>query len=264
MSFFSVSLLTAGYGNGHVIKDISFELNNGCLMGVLGANGSGKTTMLKAICGILPHEGKCLLENTRLEHLSIRQRAKLCSYIPQRSGISIDISVLDVVLMGFNPQLGMLEHPTKTMREAAMATLSQVGLAEEAHRNYLHLSEGQKQLCIIARTFVAGSKLLLLDDPESALDFHHRYETLSLLRDWVRASQSSALVTLHDPVLALNYCESLLLLMEGNVLGMIHPQSDSLETMEQMLRKIYGNITLRYITTKNGNRQLIMINEGAL
>ena len=106
MSFFSVCHLTAGYGNGHVIRDISFELDGGCLMGVLGANGSGKTTMLKALCGILPHEGSCQLEETRLERLSPRQIAKLCSYIPQRSGISIDISVLDVVLMGFNPQLG--------------------------------------------------------------------------------------------------------------------------------------------------------------
>ena len=161
MNFFSVKHLTAGYGNGHVVKDISFDLNKGCLMGVLGANGSGKTTMLKAICGILPHEGNCLMNNTRLESLSVRQIAKLCSYIPQRSGISIDIPAIDVVLMGFNPQLGLLEHPSKNMQTSAMQALEQVGLAEKALTNYLHLSEGQKQLCILARTLVSGSKLLL-------------------------------------------------------------------------------------------------------
>ena len=264
MSFFSVNLLTAGYGNAHVIKGVSFELNSGCLMGVLGANGSGKTTMLKAICGILPHEGSCQLEQTQLENLSIRQMAKLCSYIPQRSGISIDISALDVVLMGFNPQLGLLEHPTQTMRQAAKETLAHIGLGEKAHTNFIHLSEGQKQLCIMARTLVAGSKLLLLDEPESALDFHHRYRILSLLRNWAKDSGSGAIVTLHDPFLALNYCDELLLLAQGNVLDVIHPQTDSLEAMEMLLRRIYGNISLQYVSARNGGRQLIMINEDAL
>ena len=264
MSFFSSNHLTAGYGSTPVVEDISFKLNSGCLMGVLGANGSGKTTMLKAICGILPHKGTCLLETSQLEKLSIRQIAKLCSYIPQRSGISIDISALDVVLMGFNPHLGLLEHPTKIMRDSAMEALQQVGLAQKAHMNYLHLSEGQKQLCILARTLVSGCKLLLLDEPESALDFHYRYRILALLQNWVKHSHSSAIVTLHDPVLALNYCESLLLLAEGKVLGMIHPKTDTLETMEQMLCKIYGKVSLQYVTTQNGSKQLIMLNEDIL
>ena len=264
MSFFSVCHLTAGYGNGHVIRDISFELDGGCLMGVLGANGSGKTTMLKALCGILPHEGSCQLEETRLERLSPRQIAKLCGYIPQRSGISIDISVLDVVLMGFNPQLGLLAHPTKGMQRAAMEALAQVGLGEKAAMNYMHLSEGQKQLCIVARTLVAGSKLLLLDEPESALDFHYRHKILSLLSGWVQRTQSSAIVTLHDPALALNYCQRLLLLEEGNVVGMLRPREDAPETMEQQLSRIYGKVSLQQVTAKNGSRQLIMISEETL
>ena len=199
-----------------------------------------------------------------MESLSVRQMAKLCSYIPQRSGISIDISALDVVLMGFNPRLGLLDHPDKAMQQTAMEALGQVGLAEKAHINFMHLSEGQKQLCIMARTLVAGSKLLLLDEPESALDFRYRYRILSLLNHWVKQSRSSAIVTLHDPVLALNYCERLLLLAEGNVLGMIRPGTDDLETMRQLLRRIYGNISLQYVTAENGNRQLIMMSEETL
>lgn len=261
MTFFSAKHITAGYGSGHVIDDVSFELESGSLMGILGANGSGKTTLLKAVCGILPHHGSCLLDKRPLESLSVRQMAQLCSYIPQRSGISIDISAEDVVLMGFNPRLGLLEHPTKDMRDTARHALQQVGLADKADTNYLHLSEGQKQLCILARTLVSGSRLLLLDEPESALDFRYRYRMLNLLRGWVRENKSGAVVTLHDPVLALNYCDSLLLLGEGKALGIIRPGIDSVEMMEEMLGKIYGNISLQYAVGKSGRRQLIMLNE---
>ena len=261
MSFFVANNISAGYGKQKILENISFHLEEGILMGVIGANGSGKTTLLKALCGILPHQGTCLLGQTILEKQSPRQIAKYISYIPQRSGISIDISVLDVVLMGFNPQLGLLEHPTGSMQAAARQALEQVGLAEKADMNYLHLSEGQKQLCILARTLVAGSKLLLLDEPESALDFRYRHRILALLRHWVQKTQSSAIVTLHDPTLALNYCESLLLLAEGKVFGVIHPKTDSIETMEQMLSKIYGNISLQYVLTRSGQTQLIMLNE---
>lgn len=245
MSYLSVNAVTAGYGKQTVIERISFDLEAGSLMGIIGANGSGKTTLLKALCGILPHRGTCALEGTELESLSPRELAKLVNYIPQRSGISIDISVLDVVLMGFNPHLGLLEHPTRKMKEAALQTLTQVGLTDKEESNYLHLSEGQKQLCILARTLVSDSKLLLLDEPESALDFRFRHQMLSLLHSWTASKTRSAIVTLHDPALALNFCDKLLLLSEGCILDIIAPKTDALDKMEQMLNHVYGDVSLQ-------------------
>ena len=238
MSFFCAHHISAGYTKNHIVRDVSFSLENGTVMGILGANGSGKTTLIKAICGILPHEGICLLEDGKLESLPPRQIAKRVSYIPQRSGIGIDISALDVVLMGFNPQLKLLEHPTKAMVAAAREALSRVGMAEKENTNYLHLSEGQKQLCILARTMVSGSKLLLLDEPESALDFQYRYRMLDMIRDWTDTSQGGAIITLHDPVLALNYCDKLMLLKNGEILDILSPKEDPLEKMEQVLNKV--------------------------
>ena len=260
--FFSAQKICAGYSRNQVVQNVSFSLERGCLMGILGANGSGKTTLVKALCGILPHEGTCLLENTELETLTPKQIAKLVSYIPQRSGISIDISALDVVLMGFNPQLGLLEHPTKKMKDAAVAALAQVGLGGKEETNYLHLSEGQKQLCILARTLVSDSKLLLLDEPESALDFRFRYQMLSLLRGWVASGGRSAIVTLHDPSLALNFCDKLLLLANEGVLGILEPQTQSLDKMEQMLSMVYGNISLQRCQNRKGESQIVILREG--
>ena len=262
MSFFAANGISAGYGKKPVIENISFQLEAGILLGVIGANGSGKTTLLKAICGILPHQGSCSLEQTVLETLSPRQMAQSVSYIPQRSGITIDISVLDVVLMGFNPQLGLLEHPTKAMKTAAMDALTQVGLGGKEETNYLHLSEGQKQLCILARTLVSNSKLLLLDEPESALDFRFRYQMLSRLRRWAASGKQSAIVTLHDPSLALNFCDQLLLLGDAGVLGCLEPQRQPLDKMEQMLSMVYGNISLQRCQNRKGETQIVILREG--
>lgn len=264
MSFFSANEINAGYDRGYVIKNISFDLEQGCLMGIIGGNGSGKTTLLKSICGNLPHKGSVTLDGCVLDTLSARQMAKLCSYIPQRSGITIDISVLDVVLMGFNPLLGILERPNSSMREMASKALVQVGLSGKEDWNYLHLSEGQKQLCILARTLVAERKLLLLDEPESALDFRYRYRMLDILRKWVGEKEHAAIVTLHDPFLALNYCDKLLLMSDGEVLGSIYPNTDSTEKMEQMLSKVYGEISLQVCKTRSGRSNFVMLKEDDL
>lgn len=261
MSFFCADAITAGYGKNHVVKNLSFRMEKGSVVGILGANGSGKTTLLKSVCGILPHGGTCTLEGAALEGLSARQIARLVSYIPQRSGITIDISVLDVVLMGFNPRLGLLEYPTETMKEAAKKALDQVGLGGKAQTNYLHLSEGQKQLCILARTLVSECKLLLLDEPESALDFRFRHRMLDLLRSWIDANQIGALITLHDPMLALNYCDKLLLLVDGTLIGELLPRCQPLEEMEHLLAQVYGPVSLRRCKNRSGKALIVMLKE---
>lgn len=261
MSFFTVADLAAGYGAQPVLERVAFSLEAGRMVGVIGANGSGKTTLLKSVCGILPHTGRCLLEGVPLESLTPRQLARRCSYIPQRSGITIDIPALDVVLMGFNPQLGLLEQPTAAMRAAAREALALVGLQGREEENYLHLSEGQKQLCILARTLAAGGSLLLLDEPESALDFHYRYRMLRLLRDWVRRGERGVLAALHDPSLALHYCDDLLILAQGRVQAILTPAQAPLEEMERQLSAVYGSVSLQYCTNRRGQRQLVMLKE---
>jgi len=261
MSFFTVNRVSAAYGKTAVLRGISFSVENGCVVGVLGANGSGKTTLLKAIGNLLPHEGTCRLENTELEKLTSRQLAKLVSYIPQRSGISIDISALDVVLMGFNPHLRLLEHPSKAMTDAAVLALSEAGLFGCEEKSYLQLSEGQKQLCILARTMVSGSRLLLLDEPESALDFNHRYKMLEKIRHWAEKANGAAVVTLHDPALALNYCDQLVLLKDGQASAILIPRENSLEEMETCLSQIYGAVSLQWCENRSGRKFLTMLKE---
>ena len=261
MSFFTVNNLSVSYGKQEILSQLSFEVEASQTIGILGANGSGKTTLLKAICGILPHTGTCTLEGELFGKKSPKELAKLCSYIPQRSGISIDISVLDTVLMGCYPHLGMLEHPTSNMKEHAIELIHMVGLGGKENRNYLHLSEGQKQLCILARTLITNSKLLLLDEPESALDFHFRYQMLKLIQEWNKKNHSTALISLHDPMLALNTCDCLLLLSNGGIYATLHPKTDTLSSMEEKLCHLYGDISLQHCTNKHGQKQVVMLGE---
>ena len=261
MSRLEVRNLSAGYAEKKIIQNLNFVLEEGALTAILGANGCGKTTLLKCICSIMKHEGSCILDGYALEEMNAREIAENISYIPQRSGITIDISVLDVVLMGFNTRLKLLEQPTKKMKEEALFLLERVGLKDRAEENYMHLSEGQKQLCIMARTLASQGSLLLLDEPESALDFRYRYRILSIISDWLKEGKRSALVALHDPMLALNCCDCLILMEDGSHLHFIRPKEDPTEEMEQKLSLLYGPVSLHACIDRQGNEQRIMLKE---
>ena len=108
---------------------------------------------------------------------------------------------------------------------------------------------------------VSGGKLLLLDEPESALDFRHRYRMLDLLRSWAAQEQRCALVALHDPALALECCDQLLLLDERKVLRILRPAEDDLSGMEMTLSRIYGKISLVKCPDRTGREHLVMLKE---
>ena len=150
------------------------------------------------------------------------------------------------------------------MKEHAKATLTMVGLPDREQKNYNQLSEGQKQLCILARTFVGARKLLLLDEPESALDFRFRNQMMQHLRTYVTTHDACALVTLHDPSLALNTCDELLVLSNGTHSGNISPKSTPVSKMESLLSSIYGTINIAKLHDKNGNEHLVMIQEESI
>ena len=112
MSILNIRNLSAGYHHSsrtsttdvqNVINNISFSAEEGTIVGILGENGCGKTTLIKAIANLIPHSGCCELDNLQLEHMPHKKLAQLCGYIPQKSGISIDISLLDVVRKVYNP-----------------------------------------------------------------------------------------------------------------------------------------------------------------
>ena len=243
--------LTVQYGAAAVLQGVSFSVPvPGQLIGLLGVNGSGKTTLLKAAAGLLPHTGQCLLNGVPLESLSTRRLAQTVSYIPQQSGISVSLSAREVVLMGFNPRLGVLQSPTAAMRAAADEALRTVGLADKAGQDYLTLSGGEKQLCILART---------IDEPDSALDLANRSRMTALLAQLVHTGGKTALVCLHDPALALDSCDILVVLQGGGVAAVLHPRTDPPAVLQAALAAVYGPLELLPVTDCRGRRRLALL-----
>ena len=147
------------------------------------------------------------------------------------------------------------------MRKKALEVLTQVGLSGFEDRNFLSLSEGQKQLCVLARAIVSDCKLFLMDEPESALDFSVRYRILDFLKELLSKQKKSALVTLHDISLALNYCDKLLLINNGNIEAVAEPNKEDLHSVEDKLSGIFGAVSLKEVYDSKGRKSLVMIRE---
>ena len=254
-----VKNLSSGYGKKQILSDVNFDVNANEIVGLLGVNGCGKTTLIKTMCKIIPGNGEMLLNGEDASLWSSRKFSKNCSLVPQKSGITIDISVLDVVLMGFNPFISLLGRPTKKMVAEAEKLLGLFGIEDRKYDSFLTLSEGQKQLVIIARALVADTNIVFMDEPESSLDFSVRYDMMNILRRQIVGKDKCALISLHDVNLALNLCDRLLLIKDGKVSSTIDVRSEDKGSIEQKLQKIYGSVRLMLVTDEANKESLIMV-----
>ena len=234
-----------GYQHKEIVHNASLSVAPGEFCALLGLNGCGKTTLMKAICGLLPvHQGKCLVDGVDCTRDNERQRALKMSYIPQRGSMITGKTVLEVVLMGFNARLHLLDSPGKAHREKAMEALARLGMDHLAQRDYATLSEGQKQIIILARTMVQDTPVMLMDEPDSALDFVNRNLVLGKIREVLHGQNRAGLITLHDPNFALAYCDSVILMHEGKIIQRLTLKDATRAEIQDALSKIYGSIQI--------------------
>ena len=235
-----VSGLRAAYGRREVLSGLSLEIRRGEVCALLGLNGSGKSTLLRAALGLLPAQGTVLACGQDVRAMDARTRAALLGYIPQRSRLDDGVTALDAVLMGANASMPLFAGYSRAQRERALHCLERLGAAQLAGQMMGTLSQGQRQLVIFARTMMQQPKILLLDEPDSALDLPRRTEMMAQVRA-LCDQDGCALCALHDASLALTACDRVLILKDGVIACELDMHTASRQTAEEAMRLLYGS-----------------------
>ena len=229
--------LSFSYGNHAVLRDISFGLDKGEFLSVLGPNGVGKSTLFRCILGRLDgYGGKITSDGDDLKTMPRREAARRMAYIPQIHQPTFSYSVLDTVLMGTARQLSPLAQPGKAQVQCAMAALERVGAAHLAQRDFTRLSGGEQQLVLVARAIAQQAEILIMDEPTSALDYGNQLRVLQLVRE-LAGEGYGVLLSTHNPQHALTFATRTLALCDGYVAALGKP--DDVLTPE-LVSKLYG------------------------
>jgi iron complex transport system ATP-binding protein len=207
----------ARYGDRVVVSDVTVSVAAGEWLAIIGPNGAGKSSLLKAILGVVSHDGTILLDGVPTSTLSNRERARAVAYAPQTPQLPDRLTVTDYVLLGRTPHLPPLARERRSDLAVVSQVLTRLDLGGLATRALRTLSGGERQRAVLARVLAQEAGLLLLDEPTTGLDIGHAQALLDLI-DRLRHEEGATVVsTLHDLTLSAQYASRLLLLDKGTV-----------------------------------------------
>ncbi|MBR4039177.1 MAG: ABC transporter ATP-binding protein [Clostridia bacterium] len=232
-----IQKLSFAYDGHEVLRDVSFRLEKGEFLSVLGPNGVGKSTLFRCILGRLDsYAGTITSNGDDLSTLPRRETARRLAYIPQIHQPTFSYTVLDTVLMGTARQLSPFSQPGKTQVERAMAALERVGAAHLAQRDFTRLSGGEQQLVLVSRAIAQQAEILIMDEPTSALDYGNQLRILQLVRELAKEGYGVLLST-HNPQHALTFATRILALSEGRVAALGRPED---VLTPELISRLYG------------------------
>lgn len=207
----SINHASCGYNGRIILPDISFSLQKGEAVCVLGANGVGKTTLFRTLLGLLPLlSGDIVIEGKSLKDLSHRQLAKLAAYVPQAKNLSYQHPVEDVVLMGRTPYIKTFHAPSEKDYRIVTEVMASLNISHMLGLPYAKLSGGEQQLVLIARAMVQGASYILLDEPASNLDLANQSLLMQTING-LKAQGVGVLMISHVPTHAFACCEKTLI-----------------------------------------------------
>lgn len=225
-------------GQEDILKGVSFKIPSGRMATILGPNGSGKTTLFKCISGLWhPREGAIFHGGRDITKLSAALRAGLIAVVPQEHDPPFPYTIADIVLMGRASHVTLFSAPSQKDIQAADVAMEQIGISHLRRRPYTKISGGERQLVLIARALAQETPILILDEPTSHLDFRNSILILIKVRDIVRQNGLTVLMTLHDPNLAMQFSDHVVMIAEGLVLAQGLPAE---VLTPENLRLMYG------------------------
>lgn len=223
--------------NVPIFENINFEVNEGEILAILGPNGAGKTTMLRCITGMLKWKaGKSLLDNEDIAAMAPRKLWSKMAYVPQAKSVSSAYTALEMVLLGRSSQLNVFAAPKQADVDKALEVLEFLGIAHLSEKKCSEVSGGELQMILIARALASDPKVLILDEPESNLDFKNQLVVLDAMSN-LAARGMTCIFNTHYPAHALQRADKALILSRGG--EYVFGNTTSVVT-EENIRKAFG------------------------
>ncbi len=216
MILISASDLSLTYNGHRVVDGFNLQLREKSIVGLIGPNGSGKTTVLRGLAGLLePVSGTALIAGKQAGRMDKQLRARMVGWVPQQESSAWPLTVQEVVRLGRAPHRGWFMPFTPGDTEIVEQSLDRADLLPLKNRPVTKLSGGEFQRVLIARVLAQEPRVLILDEPTTSLDIHHQIQVLDLVRRLVREQGLSIIMAIHDLNLAARYCDNLVLMHNG-------------------------------------------------
>jgi iron complex transport system ATP-binding protein len=224
-------------GEKPIFEDISFNVQQGEVFCIMGPNGTGKSTLLNCVaCLFQLHKGEMVISGKPVSEMTCNEIAQNISYVPQFHQAVFPYSVEEFVMMGRAPHIGTFAMPKKKDREIAAQALKQLDISYLAKKKYTEISGGERQMAMFARAICQESKVILLDEPTSHLDFGNQIRTLQVL-ERLAAQGYAVILTSHFPDHALLFSHKVAIFKGGRFID-IGPAEEVIT--ETNMRSIYG------------------------
>jgi iron complex transport system ATP-binding protein len=198
-----------------IVGGLDLDLSESEWLGVIGPNGAGKTTLLRAVAGLVPYSGSIRLFGDEIADLARRDVARRVALVPQAPVIPPDMTVLEYVVVGRTPHLGYTAAPEARDVDACRTALARLDVAQLADRRLGSLSGGERQRAVLARAMAQDARLILLDEPTTALDVGAQQQVLELVADLRESRALTVLSAMHDLTVAGQYPDRLVLIDGG-------------------------------------------------
>ncbi len=252
-----VENLIGGYGKKDVLHGISFKLNEGEVLCVLGPNGCGKSTLLKLLLRLLPKkQGSILLNNQDTGIINRKTFSRIFSYIPQSDNMLFPYTILEMVTMGRSNQINAWSTPSKKDIDIAYEKLDKLKIAHMANKLYTRISKGEKQLVLIARALCQDTKILIMDEPSSSLDFANEMLIMEAIST-IKNEGKSVIMTTHSPSEPFLITTKVLLISQGYMVGYGSPLN---VLTNETLESVYGiPMDVIKISDRNNNNRHICL-----
>lgn len=206
------------YEEREILKDINIDIEKGKFYTILGQNGSGKTTFIKNIVGILENKNaKIYIDGKKLKDYSKKEIAKKIALVSQQEDINFNFTVEEVVSMGRNPYIEFLKTETEKDREIIKKAMKIANIEDLKNRYITELSGGEKQRVILARAIAQDTKILILDEPTSNIDIKNQIEILDTIKKLQIEKEITIIAVFHDINIGIRYSDNIIFLKDRTI-----------------------------------------------